>query len=277
MITTILQKAAKEAAEVIKSYYMQEVETTEKGNHHNIVTVADIEAQRVLKEMLVDLARSHGLPPEDTGFVAEEDGAANKAKTHTFIIDPIDGTSNFSSGLDYFAISLAYVREGVLQDALIYAPIRDTWYWAAKGKGAMKMHGGITTQLRVKKAELKKSLMLTSLSSRANGNGALSHIVSEISPKVKGLRVYGACSLDFALYAENQFAIVINGRAYAWDWAANQLILEEAGGTLYDWSGKPLTLNLEKPAQDYTLLACHSDHLPEIVPVLEKATDILNS
>lgn len=138
---TILEKAARGAGGIVLSYFHKESHITRKTSHQNLVTEADTSSQAFIKKMITEAMIQRGISGNEIGFIGEEN-LETKGTKHTFIIDPLDGTNNFASGLDYFSISIAHVEDGAVKDGVIYWPSRDILYYAVAGKGAFKIVKG---------------------------------------------------------------------------------------------------------------------------------------
>ena len=177
------------------------------------------------------------------GFLLEEGGdiPAEPGKPR-FIIDPLDGTSNFLHGIPHFAISIA-VQEpaldgkgwGEISAALIYQPVTDESYWAEKSRGAW-LHD---RRLRVSgRRNLSEALIATGIPFLGHGDMAeWTRIFGAIAPEVAGIRRFGAASLDLAWLAAGKFDGFWESGLKPWDVAAGILLVREAGGFVTDFRG----------------------------------------
>src|SRR3990167_1043046 len=118
----ILKSAATEAGTILLNYYKKNLTLNYKTSHKDFYTIADVESQKIIKEVITKLLVKKGIKETEIGFIGEENLSVGKNAKHLFVIDPIDGTTNFASGFDFFAISIAYFHEGTLTTGLIYRP-----------------------------------------------------------------------------------------------------------------------------------------------------------
>ena len=180
------------------------------------------------------------------------DGAADTSgKSERWIVDPLDGTSNFLHGLGHWAISIAAERAGEIIAALIYDPIKNETFWAEKGMGAYSAN----KRLRVSgRKDLSDCLIATG----APFKGVMHkrpHFVEELQavmPKVAGIRRFGAAALDLAYVAAGRFDGFWETGLGAWDCAAGLLLVKEAGGFV-----APITPG-QDPMQSGSLVASNA-------------------
>jgi myo-inositol-1(or 4)-monophosphatase len=167
------------------------------------------------------------------------DGAEGKPR---FIVDPLDGTSNFLHGIPHFAISIA-VQEprldgkgwGEVTAALVYQPITDESFWAEKARGAWLQDRRLRVSSR---RHLDESLIATGIPFAGRGDSVeWTRIYSALAPQVAGIRRFGAASLDLAWVAAGRFDGFWESDLAAWDTAAGTLLVREAGGFVSDWRG----------------------------------------
>ncbi len=259
----ILQNAARAAAKIQLRYFRTaELDISHKTDHQNIVTKADKESQNVIERCIVrEMKKSKGINEEDIGFIGEED--LNTEGKHHFVIDPIDGTSNFASGIDYFCSSLAYFHKGELQAGLIYRPVHDELYFAEKGRGAMVVIGGKNVSLNMKRLDTKNLMMSTNFGETMRNADQLP-LIEKLMPSYRGVRAFGAVALDLAKVAGNEIGTSVDKGPFIWDISAGKIIIEEAGGVVFDWKGNEIELDLSDRKKRYSLIACH----PEIRPII---------
>ena len=178
------------------------------------------------------------------GFVLEEAGEIEGDEDQPrWIIDPLDGTSNFLHGIPHFGISIA-VQEpklggggwGDVVAGLVYQPITDETFWAEKSRGAW-LHDG---RLRVSgRRQLSEALIATGTPYQGHGDFAeWSRIFGAVGPSVAGIRRFGAASLDLAWVAAGRFDGFWESDLAPWDTAAGCLLVREAGGFVSDYRGR---------------------------------------
>jgi myo-inositol-1(or 4)-monophosphatase len=167
----------------------------------------------------------------------EIEGDPNKPR---WIIDPLDGTSNFLHGIPHFAISIAVetpLASGgtEITSALVYQPLTDESFWAEKGRGAWVQ----SQRLRVSaRRDLSEALIATGIPFMGHGDFAQwSRIFGAVAPEVAGIRRFGAASLDLAWLAAGRFDGFWEADLAPWDVAAGILLVREAGGFVTDFRG----------------------------------------
>lgn len=235
-VMTVMERAARNAGRGLRRDFgeIEHLQVSQKGPA-DFVSKADQRAERTLYDELL-----HARP--DWGFVLEEAGIieGDPAKPR-WIVDPLDGTSNFLHGLPHFAISIA-VQEpkpgggwGEITSGLVYQPLTDESYWAEKGRGAW-LHD---RRLRVSaRRSLHEALVATGIPYKGHGDLAgFASIFNAIAPEVAGIRRYGAASLDLAWVAAGRYDGFWEADLQPWDVAAGILLVREAGGFVTDYRG----------------------------------------
>jgi myo-inositol-1(or 4)-monophosphatase len=259
----ILLKAAREGGKVLMDYYGKKMQVNSKPNPADFVTAADVKSQKVIIQSLLRSMAKKGYKKEEIGFIAEENFV--RAGAHTFIIDPLDGTSDYVLGTDRFAISIAYAYQNKILAGLIYSPVKNTFFFAQKNKGAYKITGRRKEKLILAFKPIKKSSI--SLNSSFDKTRAIQmfKLAVNVIPHVFQVRMQGCVVLSLMSIAENKFQANINGHCRVWDIAAAKLILEEAGGAILDWQGLPLKYNFKDAAKTYEIAAGRPDLLKQIL------------
>jgi len=199
----------------------------------DFVTSADKRTEKILIE---ELSRTR----PGYGFLGEESGAIEgKDKTHRFIIDPIDGTTNFLHGIPHFAISIALEREGQLVSGLVYNPATDEMFVAEKGHGAYLN----SKRLRVAaRKQLGHALVATGFPFLGDEDKDFARMGAELAaamPATTGIRRMGAASLDLAYVAAGRYDAFWERGLAPWDVAAGIVIVREAHGVVSDLAGGP--------------------------------------
>jgi myo-inositol-1(or 4)-monophosphatase len=195
----------------------------------NFVTAADQRAEEIVYRELARARQGYGFLMEEGGEIAGDD------KTHRWIVDPLDGTTNFLHSIPLFSISIALEREGDLVAGLIYNPVSDELLTAEKGKGAFINDKRLRVAAR---KTLQDSVLTTGIPFR--GRGGYERFVRETGPlmrEVAGLRRTGAASIDLAWTAAGRFDGYWEHDLQPWDIAAGIVILREAGGIATDGDG----------------------------------------
>jgi len=193
----------------------------------DFVSAADHKAEQVIVEELQRARPGYPILAEESGEIAGAD------KTHRWIIDPLDGTTNFLHGFPLFAISIALERDGVLEAGLIYNPITDELYTAARGSGAYLNDRRIRVAGRSK---LDDAVITCGIPHRQRGDHAKAiRELSAVMPRVAGIRRTGSAALDLAFVAAGRCDAFWESGLSPWDIAAGILIVREAGGIVTDF------------------------------------------
>lgn len=253
-------KAARRAGSIINraSLNLERLQVDRK-QHNDFVTEVDKTAEAAIIETLSEAYPRHG-------FLAEESGEQNIGSDHIWIIDPLDGTTNFIHGFPQYAISIALSHNGVLQQAVVYDPSRDELFTASKGSGAYLNQ----RRLRVTgQKQLDQSLIGTGFPYRADQDlERYMKIFAEMTRSCAGLRRPGAASLDLAYVAAGRYDGFFEGELKPWDMAAGALLITEAGGLVGNFrgeegflqSGEIMAASPRIFAQLVTILGPHSGH-----------------
>jgi myo-inositol-1(or 4)-monophosphatase len=195
----------------------------------DFVTAADHRAEKVLYEELSKARHGYGFLMEESGFIEGPD------QSHTWIIDPLDGTTNFLHSIPHFAISVALQRDGELVAGIIYNPANGDVFTAERGKGAFYNDRRIRVSARTR---MENAVIVTGIPHQGKpGHDVYLGELGRVMSSVAGVRRYGAASLDLAWVAAGRFDGYWESGIKAWDIAAGIVILREAGGFISDMSG----------------------------------------
>jgi len=236
---TVMIRAAFAAAKNLKRDFgeVEQLQVSEKGPG-DFVSHADIKAERTLR---AELARTR---PE-YGFLGEEGGETKGDGRNRWIVDPLDGTTNFLHGVPHFAISIGLEREGEIIAGVIYQPISDELFWAEKGNGAfIDTPNARSRRLRVSgRKEPARALVGTGIPHLGKGDhAAYLAKLGVVMAKTAGVRRWGAAALDLAFVAAGRFDAYFEYGLQPWDVAAGMLLVREAGGMISDANGQPYEL-----------------------------------
>ncbi len=204
------------------------------GQEKNLVTEIDKRSE----EIVIDIIRKH-YPQHD--ILAEESGSAKgRASDYRWVIDPLDGTTNFTHGFPAFCVSIGLEVKGELLAGAIYDPNADEMFTAEKGKGAF-LNGKRIHVSQV--SSLRQSLMITGFPYNVadNPNHAIEHFVNFVLD-AQGVRRMGSAAMDLAYVAAGRCEGFWEVSLNPWDMAAGGLLVMEAGGKLSDFSGKPFSI-----------------------------------
>ena len=230
-LLNVMTAAAKKAGRpLIRDFNeLENLQISMKGPA-DFVTSADKRTEKILIEELSKARPGYGFLGEETGAVEGKD------KTHRFIIDPIDGTTNFMHGIPHFAISIALEREGQLVAGIVYNPVSDDLFSAEKGHGAYLNN----KRLRVaERREMSPALFATGLPFKGQEGRARSLAeMDAVLGVTAGVRRFGSASLDLAWTAAGRVDGYWERDINIWDVAAGIVLVREAGGIVSDFSGR---------------------------------------
>ncbi len=196
----------------------------------NFVSAADHKAEEIIYRELAKARPGYSFLMEERGEVIGDD------RTHRWIVDPLDGTTNFLHGVPMFAISIGLEREGQLVAGLVYNPISDELFAAEKGKGA---YLNDRRRLRVAaRKSLSDALVTTGIPHIGRvGHAAFKRESQSVFPQVAGVRRTGSAALDLAWVAAGRFDLYWERGIKPWDMAAGIVLVREAGGAVSDLAG----------------------------------------
>jgi myo-inositol-1(or 4)-monophosphatase len=245
-LMTIMMNAARRAAKGLRRDFGEvEALLVSRKGAADFVTAADLKAEQTLFEDL-----SKGRPKY--GFVMEERGEVEGAdNSNRWVVDPLDGTSNFLHGLPQFAISIALERDRQPYAGVIYNPITDELFWAEKGEGAFVNDRRLRVSAR---GALDSALFATGLPFK--GRPGLARALKEteaVLGATAGVRRFGAASLDLAFVAAGRFDAYWERGLNNWDVAAGAVIVREAGGIVTEIDGGA------RPTHEGSILAANAE------------------
>ena len=201
----------------------------------DFVSTADKRTETKLIEELSKARPGYCFLTEETGVIEGPD------KSHRFIIDPIDGTTNFLHGIPHFAISIGLVRDGEPIAGVIYQPLTDEMFWAEKGNGCFVNERRLRVSSRRK---LEDSVLATGIPHQGQADhGAFLKQLQVAMVNTAGVRRFGAASLDLAYVAAGRYDGYWESGLKAWDIAAGIIMVREAGGYVSEISGGHDMLN----------------------------------
>ncbi len=230
LINVMVQAAMKAGRGLVRDFgELENLQVATKGTS-DFVSAADLRAEEVLRKELARVRPGYG-------FLMEESGATpGTDTTHRWIVDPLDGTTNFLHAIPLFAISIALEREGRIVAAVVLNPVTNELFTAEQGAGAFLNDRRIRTAQR---RTLAEAVVTCGIPHRGRGDHAafLSEFAT-VMDKVAGLRRTGAAALDLAWVAAGRFDGFFERDLSPWDIAAGELLVSEAGGYVTDYSGR---------------------------------------
>ena len=233
-LINVMVKAARRAGRSLKRDLgeIENLQVSLKGPA-NFVSLADKRAEEML---YADLEKAR----PGYGFLGEEGGRREGSdKTHSWIVDPLDGTTNFLHGIPQFAISIALAREDTVIAGVIYNPANDELYIAERGKGAFLNDRRLRVAAR---KQLAQSVVACSLPHPSRGDIVLSRSEhAAVQAKVAGLRRFGAAALDLGWVAAGRLDGYWERSLSPWDMAAGIALVREAGGFVTDLDGRDVS------------------------------------
>ena len=235
-LINVMIRSADRAARRLKRDFgeVTNLQVSRKGPA-DFVSTADLKAEQILREELQRARPGYG-------FLMEESGAAKASggEERRWIVDPLDGTTNFLHGLPHFAISIALAERDEVVAGVIYDPVKDEMYFAEKGSGAYLNDRRIRVSGR---RELAESLFATGIPFK--GAGEPDRFQAELHGfmhETAGVRRWGTASLDLAYVAAGRYEGFWERGLSPWDVAAGQLLVKEAGGYVTTIDGGPFEL-----------------------------------
>jgi len=229
-LLNVMIAAARKAARALKRDFgeLEKLQVSLKGPA-NFVSAADRRAEETLHAELMKARPGYSFLGEEGGRREGDD------KTHTWIVDPLDGTTNFLHGIPQFAISIALEREGTVVAGLIYNPASEEMFIAERGKGAFLNEQRIRVAGRKRLAD---AVIACGLPHRGRGDIELARKeTSAMQEQVAGLRRFGAATLDLAWVAAGRLDGYWERDLKPWDMAAGLIMVREAGGFVSDCNG----------------------------------------
>jgi myo-inositol-1(or 4)-monophosphatase len=217
-----------------------------------MVSAADRDAEALIRRMLLD-------ERPDDGMLGEEGTSEHAESGRRWVVDPLDGTTNFLYGLPAWAVSIALEDAGGGLVGVVLDPVRDELFTAVRGDGAslngepLRMSGGATPAT---------ALLATGFGYDADRRALQAHVLSRILPAVRDIRRAGAAALDLCWLAAGRLDAYYERGLNHWDWAAARLVVTEAGGAVEDLEADP-----------HGLVATSQELLPDLLDLIRSAED----
>jgi len=247
-------EVAKEAGKIQMSHFGNISSLEKKSTNYDLLTEADKQSENYIIKQITLKYPLHSI-------LSEEQGETNNSSEYKWIIDPLDGTTNFVHNLPIFAVSIGLQQNNRTICAVVYNPAVDKCFYAEKDKGAYlnKDKLSVTTSIT-----LSNSLIATGFPYIHDNRYDLSfEIFKELYGKTRGIRRLGAAALDLCFVAMGRFDAFYEFELKPWDICAGSLIVSEAGGVVSDWNG------LKAPDSGVRILASNKKVHCEIIEVLK--------
>ena len=228
-------QTAREAGRVLAEKFGRALQVSNKGDI-DLVTEADIAAERLIVERIRSYHPRHAILTEESGDVVTVGDAGSEYK---WVIDPLDGTTNYAHGYPVFCVSVALEHEGRVVVGVVYDPTRDELFAAERGGGAT-LNG---RSLRVSETnELNGALLCTGFPYDVRDRGDFARHFRNFIMRAQSVRRDGAAALDLAYVAAGRFDGFYEEGLRPWDVAAGVLLVEEAGGSVTHYDGSPFSI-----------------------------------
>ena len=257
-VINVMAKAADKAARGLKRDFgeIENLQVSRKGPA-DFVSAADLKAEKTIKEELSKARPGYGFLMEESGGQPDSDGSGRR-----WIVDPLDGTTNFLHGLPQFAISIALEERGEIIAGLVYDPIKNDLFHAERGAGAYHNDHRLRVSARNRMADC-----LIATGAPFHGRGDTERYLHEIQAAMEhtaGIRRWGSAALDLAYVAAGRFDAFWEWGLSPWDVAAGLILVREAGGYVSELNGK--SINLESPS----ILASNNNIHSDLMKLLRK-------
>ena len=232
--TNVMARAAERAGRALIRDFgeVEQLQVSRKGPG-DFVSTADMKAERIVRQELERGRPGYGFLLEEGGRIEGDDAR------HCWIVDPLDGTTNFLHGLPHFCVSIALAQSDEIVAGVIYDPLRDELFWAEKNVGAYLNN----RRLRVSgRRHLADALLATGVPFRIHQTTSIyatfEQQLGRVMPHVAGVRRFGSAALDLAYVAAGRYEGYWENGLNSWDVAAGVLIVREAGGFVTEIDGK---------------------------------------
>lgn len=243
-----LESALKQSGEVLMHYFGKNLKSRIKESISSVLTEADLASERTILEIL-------GSGPGPFNIISEETGYVDHGSDYTWVVDPLDGTSNFAAGIPWFGIIIALMHYKKPVLAAMYLPADNLLYIAESGKGAWKNGSPIHV---TPSTDLKEHLVVYSFdySPDPEKTKAEMELLARLSSNVRNIRSTNSL-YDFCYLTDGRLGAAINQTTKIWDIAAPWLMVREAGGVVTDINGEDLQFDLSPGSfnQNYTIIA----------------------
>ena len=257
-LVKVMVDAARKAGRALARDFgeVSELQVSKKGVG-DYVSAADLKAEQTVFDELLRARPGYGFLGEERGMIEGTD------KTHTWIVDPLDGTTNFLHAMPHFAINIALQRDGQIVAGVTYNPATGDLFWTERGRGAFLNDRRLRVAARTR---FEEAVIATGIPFVGHGqHGRFLKELHQISQRVSGVRRFGAAALDLAWVAAGRFDGYWERDLHAWDMAAGVLMVAEAGGRVTDADG------LEDPLTSGSICVANSELHGQLLHWLQSA------
>jgi myo-inositol-1(or 4)-monophosphatase len=257
-----IRRAFQEAGKILMNNFGKISDYEVKESQSSIVTKADIESEKKIIEIILENFPGHNTLGEETGF-------QNRNSDFTWVIDPLDGTSNFAAGLPWFGVIICVLKNSIPVIAGCFLPVQNEIYFAEKGKGATRDGKKIIVSAE---NNLKNILAAYSLdfSDEAGKTERETKVIGTLVKNIRNLRGTN-CLMDFCYTADGKLGACINQSTKIWDIAGPGLLIEEAGGKVTDISGNQFDFSLNETNynRNFTIVCSNKMLHPELIKLMK--------
>lgn len=232
MIENLIE-IAREAGEIVREGFGQSFKVEYKTGDNNLVTEIDKKSEQKIIEFIQKKYPSHSI-------LAEERGELKKDSEYLWVIDPLDGTTNFAHGLPIFSVSIGVQKNSNTIAGVVYDVMRDIVYSAEENAGAFANN----KKIKVSKTDsITKSMLVTGFPYNVKENPEKAFERFEVMTKnSRAVRRLGSAAIDFCYVAEGVFEGFWEVHLQPWDMCAGKLLVEEAGGSVTDFDGSRINI-----------------------------------
>lgn len=259
----LARTAALEAGALLMDFQRKGVTIREKGTS-DLVSEADVAAESLILNAIRQRFPDHAIVAEESLTSLTD----TEQQPHLWIVDPLDGTTNFAHGIPHFAVSIAYYRNGKPEAGVVYNPARDDLYVAARGHGAWFQDERLSVGPQESLSDCLVGLGFY-YDRGAMMEATLATIHQLFKTGIHGVRRFGTASLDLAQVARGFYGAFFEYQLAPWDFAAGRLLVEEAGGTVTDALGHPLGM------KKGSVLASNSKLHPKMLEIISQSAGTL--
>jgi myo-inositol-1(or 4)-monophosphatase len=227
------QAAARAGGDVLTSYFRSSFDVRTKAPA-DMVSDADVNAETAIVKCIRDRFPEHAI-------LGEEQHHADGDEPNLWVVDPLDGTTNFVHQIPHFAVSIGYYEHGVGQLGVVFNPVTNQWFTAERGRGAKWNDQPIKVN-----AESSLANVLVGVGFYYDRGELMKRTLAAVGEffegDIHGIRRFGTASLDLCQVAMGRYGLFFEYILSPWDFAAGRIIVEEAGGRVTTCDGSPLTL-----------------------------------
>lgn len=259
IINVMTAAAQKAGRKLVRDFgEVENLQVSQKGPA-DFVSNADHAAEKILFKELKKARPNYGFLMEEGGVVEGSD------VSNTWVIDPLDGTTNFLHGIPHFSISIGLMRDGDYYAGVVYSPVHDEMYWAEKGQGGFLNNKRLRVSARKEMGEGLFATGIPFMKAEGRDHDLFTKQLTQIMATTSGVRRFGVASLDLAYVAAGRYDGFWEQGLSAWDIAAGIVLVREAGGFISDFKGGSAI------AESNTIVAANSSlHVP-LLAQLKKA------